>query len=94
MIATYTGQITVGSDYTGEFGSIVDLAGLQLTAKFEYDPALGSFHEVISGVGETSEGYGAGSPYLGASLTLEGAIRQSYGSYYGRSAGRSMAPPE
>ena len=74
-VATYTGTVQSGIDQTGVFTPVpADLTGQAFTARFVYDPSIGTR---TGGANLYDYAYGgatfaAASPILGASLTIAG----------------------
>jgi len=82
---TYTGTVTSGYDYAGDFGWFnSDLSGAPIVARFQFDTSKGvvstgsEFSFIYGGPGE-----GTQSPALNASLTVNGYTVRFVGSEFG-----------
>lgn len=74
MIATYSGILTSGFDYSGEFGPAnTDLTGSHFIAQYIYDPEAAAVRDTSSGDSIWGgAAYGTAAPLSDASITING----------------------
>ncbi len=95
-IATYSGTLAAGYDFTGVFGTAnTDLTGASWVATFTYDKTLGGFQSTDSSSFDRSNGgsvYLNGSPIISSTITINGITKvvlgQSDGQVYTASTPR------
>ena len=84
-VATYTGIVEDGYDYTGEFGRAnTDLTGDTFVARYVYDTSLG-YTSTSGHVDEVYGGslYGIADPLISASVKINGVSHSFYTGVYG-----------
>ena len=88
-VATYSGTVAYGYDYTGVFGTAnTDLTGAHWVVSITYDKTLGQFQNTVPGESDLSRGgnaTGNGSPIISNKMKINGVTRsvsRGFGSVY------------